>query len=94
MLQSAYFLPFWKPLHLPGTPADVLKSRLMNQRVVDGRGALYRGMTDCAAQTVRHEGVFALWRGLLPVWLRMGPWSFTFWIVNERLRREFHLTSF
>lgn len=42
------------------TPADVIKTRLMNQ---DPARPLYRGTWDCARQTVRAEGLPALYKG-------------------------------
>lgn len=69
-----------------GTPADVLKTRLMNQPVgPDGRGTLYRGMIDCLQQSVRNEGVLALYKGFLPLWMRLGPWALINWIAFENI---------
>ena len=65
-----------------GTPADVVKARVMNQ----GVDRLYKGSLDCLVKTVRGEGVAALYAGFLPCWLRMAPWSLTFWLTFERLR--------
>ncbi|XP_028043897.1 mitochondrial uncoupling protein 4 [Bombyx mandarina] len=69
-----------------GTPADVLKTRLMNQPVgPDGRGTLYRGMIDCLQQSVRNEGVLSLYKGFLPLWMRLGPWALINWIAFENI---------
>ena len=65
-----------------GTPADVVKARVMNQ----GVDRLYKGSLDCLVKTVSMEGVGALYAGFLPCWLRMAPWSLTFWLTFERLR--------
>jgi hypothetical protein len=44
-----------------GTPADVIKTRVMNQPTDDvGRGLIYKGSVDCFQQTVKKEGFFAL----------------------------------
>uniref|UniRef100_A0A1B0FYA3 Uncharacterized protein n=1 Tax=Phlebotomus papatasi TaxID=29031 RepID=A0A1B0FYA3_PHLPP len=70
-----------------GTPADVVKTRIMNQPVDSaGRGLLYKGSVDCLMQTVSKEGFFALYKGFLPVWIRMAPWSLTFWLSFEQIR--------
>ncbi|EDQ89962.1 uncharacterized protein MONBRDRAFT_16773, partial [Monosiga brevicollis MX1] len=79
---------------LLGTPADVVKTRMMNQPVVDGRGVLYKNSIDCLVKTVKAESVFALWRGVLPIWLRMAPWALTFWTVYEQIRNRAGLASF
>ncbi|XP_023943455.1 mitochondrial uncoupling protein 4 [Bicyclus anynana] len=69
-----------------GTPADVLKTRLMNQPVgPDGRGTLYRGMIDCVQQSVKNEGIFSLYKGFLPLWMRLGPWALINWIAFENI---------
>lgn len=71
-----------------GTPADVIKTRVMNQPTDKmGRGLLYKGSIDCLQQTVKKEGFFALYKGFLPVWIRMAPWSLTFWLSFEHIRK-------
>lgn len=37
-------------------------------------------------QTVAKEGIMALYKGFLPVWIRMAPWSLTFWMSFEQIR--------
>ena len=71
-----------------GTPADVVKARVMNQPVDPrtGRGLHYSGSLDCLARAVRQEGVASLWKGFLPCWLRMAPWSLIFWLTFEKMR--------
>merc|ERR1712098_568554 len=59
-----------------GTPADVVKARVMNQ-ATDERG----------------EGFFALYKGFLPCWLRMAPWSLTFWLSYEQIRKTAGATA-
>ncbi|PAA54157.1 hypothetical protein BOX15_Mlig030493g1 [Macrostomum lignano] len=73
-----------------GTPADLVKTRVMN----DSSGHLYRGSLDCLVQTVKHEGFFALYKGFVPIWMRMAPWSLTFWVSYEEIRRITGLSSF
>ena len=48
-----------------GTPADVVKTRVMSA------GSVYRGSWDCLRRTVAAEGLASLWKGFLPTWLRM-----------------------
>ncbi|XP_068151476.1 mitochondrial uncoupling protein 4C [Drosophila tropicalis] len=68
-------------------PADVIKSRIMNQ-VTDekGQGLLYKNSLDCALKLINQEGVLSLYKGLFPCWLRLGPWSVLFWVFLEKLR--------
>ncbi|KAG1963577.1 mitochondrial uncoupling protein [Pimephales promelas] len=78
-----------------GTPADVVKTRVMNQpRDSNGRGLLYKSSTDCLVQSVRREGFFSLYKGFLPTWFRMAPWSLTFWLTFEQMRRAMGISSF
>jgi len=73
-----------------GTPADVVKARVMNQPTdKHGRGILYRNSLDCLSQTIRGEGFTGLYKGFLPCWLRMAPWSLTFWLSFEQIRLFF-----
>ncbi|XP_017841152.2 LOW QUALITY PROTEIN: mitochondrial uncoupling protein Bmcp [Drosophila busckii] len=80
------------------TPIDVIRTRLMNQRhvtVLNGgitrcplpRPKLYSGSIDCAVQTIRNEGVLALYKGFIPTWVRMGPWNIIFFITYEQLKK-------
>ncbi|BFZ03256.1 hypothetical protein BsWGS_06295 [Bradybaena similaris] len=80
---------------LMGTPADVIKSRIMNQPTTkDGKGLLYSGSVDCLMKTVRQEGFLSLYKGLLPIWARMAPWSLVFWLSYEEVRKLSGTSSF
>lgn len=78
---------------IASTPIDVIRTRLMNQRRIAVANAgttaatLYTGSFDCALQTVRNEGVFALYKGFIPTWIRMGPWNIIFFITYEQLKK-------
>lgn len=74
-----------------GTPADVIKSRIMSQGTGSER---YKGSMDCLVKTVKGEGVLALWKGFIPNWSRMAPWSLCFWLTYEQLRKTLGLGSF
>ncbi|XP_003741766.1 mitochondrial uncoupling protein 4 [Galendromus occidentalis] len=77
------------------TPADVVRTRVMNQPTDEfGRGVLYKGSMDCFVQTATKEGPRALYKGFLPIWGRMAPWSFIFWLSYEELRRVSGLKGF
>ncbi|ELT96296.1 hypothetical protein CAPTEDRAFT_151682 [Capitella teleta] len=75
------------------TPADVVKTRIMNQMMSSGP-PVYKGSVDCFIKTVRHEGFFALYKGFLPIWARMAPWSLTFWLSYEQIRKAAGTSSF
>ena len=77
------------------SPADVIKSRVMNQPFdAEGRGTIYSGTLDCLRATVREEGVAALYKGAIPSWFRIAPWSLTFFLTFEQLRKAAGLSSF
>jgi len=77
-----------------GTPADVVKARIMNQPTDSfGRGIVYKSSVDCAMKTIKGEGFLALYKGFLPCWLRMAPWSLTFWLSFEQIRRAAGATA-
>jgi hypothetical protein len=63
------------------SPADVLKTRIMG----DHAGA-YTGALDCLVQTVRREGVLAMWRGWIPSYLRLGPHFLMTFPLYEHIR--------
>lgn len=71
-----------------GTPADVIKTRIMNNP------ELYKGSLDCIRQSIGNEGFFSLYRGFLPTWSRMAPWSMTFWLSFEQIRKLCGASSF
>ncbi|XP_060115560.1 solute carrier family 25 member 34 [Heteronotia binoei] len=65
------------------TPLDMVSTRLYNQPVDEmGKGKHYRGVLDCFVQVVGKEGSVALYKGLGPAYLRLGPHttlSLLFW---------------
>uniref|UniRef100_G1Q601 Solute carrier family 25 member 34 n=1 Tax=Myotis lucifugus TaxID=59463 RepID=G1Q601_MYOLU len=73
------------------TPFDVVSTRLYNQPVDGaGRGRLYRGLADCLVKIWRQEGPTALYKGLGPAYLRLGPHtilSMLFWDELRKLAR-------
>nr|XP_006815881.1 PREDICTED: mitochondrial uncoupling protein 4-like [Saccoglossus kowalevskii] len=80
---------------LLSTPADVVKTRIMNQPTDShGRGLLYKSSIDCLLQAYKNEGFFALYKGFIPTWARMAPWSLTFWLSYEQIRKMMGVNSF
>ncbi|XP_011299597.1 kidney mitochondrial carrier protein 1 [Fopius arisanus] len=77
---------------IASTPIDVIRTRLMNQRRTrTSNGALcphiYKGSIDCFIKTCANEGFFALYKGFVPTFLRMGPWNIIFFITYEQLKK-------
>ncbi|KAM2330419.1 hypothetical protein ACFX1X_021250 [Malus domestica] len=75
-------------------PADVVKTRMMNQsRSKEGK-IMYNNSYDCLVKTVKVEGLSALWKGFFPTWARLGPWQFVFWVSYEKFRQIAGFSSF
>uniref|UniRef100_A0A8C4MNM5 Solute carrier family 25 member 30 n=2 Tax=Equus TaxID=9789 RepID=A0A8C4MNM5_EQUAS len=73
---------------LASNPVDVVRTRMMNQRVLrDGSCPGYTGTLDCLLQTWKNEGFFALYKGFWPNWLRLGPWNIIFFVTYEQLKK-------
>ncbi|XP_003378612.1 conserved hypothetical protein [Trichinella spiralis] len=73
---------------ITSTPVDVVKTRMMNQTAANIAVGerFYKSSIDCLLKTISNEGFFALYKGFVPIWARMAPWSLTFWkIVQCRL---------
>ncbi|XVF03302.1 hypothetical protein REPUB_Repub04eG0249500 [Reevesia pubescens] len=75
-------------------PADVVKTRMMNQAVGKEGNVMYKNSYDCLVKTVKIEGLTALWKGFFPTWARLGPWQFVFWVSYEKFRQIAGLSSF
>lgn len=67
-------------------PVDVVKSRMMNQLKGQSGHTYYTGSLDCLVSTCRTEGIFALYRGFIPAYWRLGPWNIIFFVTYERLK--------
>ncbi|XP_022161376.1 solute carrier family 25 member 35-like [Myzus persicae] len=69
-------------------PFDLVSTRLYNQAVdARGRGILYSSYMECMTKTFRQEGIYGLYKGVVPCYLRLGPHvvlSMVFW---DRLRQ-------
>jgi len=67
-------------------PFDVAKTRIMQQKPSRADIRVYTGFFDAVMLTVRHEGLFALWKGLVPTICRNAPWNVVFYITLEQFR--------
>ncbi|XP_066493608.1 solute carrier family 25 member 34 [Tiliqua scincoides] len=70
------------------TPFDVVSTRLYNQPVNEmGMGQHYRGFFDCFVQISGKEGILALYKGLGPAYLRLGPHTILSLLFWDELRK-------
>uniref|UniRef100_A0A4D5RA99 Calcium-binding mitochondrial carrier protein Aralar1 n=1 Tax=Scolopendra viridis TaxID=118503 RepID=A0A4D5RA99_SCOVI len=68
-------------------PIDLVKTRLQNQRTGSYIGELmYKNSFDCFKKVIRHEGVFGLYRGLVPQLVGVAPEKAIKLTVNDLLR--------
>jgi len=82
---------------IASNPIDVVKTRLMNQRnlktavFADGTAApaIYHGSLHCLVQTYKTEGFLALYKGFIPNWVRLGPWSVIFFMTFEQMKKMY-----
>jgi len=68
-------------------PSDLAKTRLQTQKT-----QVYKGAIDVLVKTVKTEGVFALWKGFMPYFLRLGPHTIITFMVNERFLAYYRRT--
>lgn len=51
------------------------------------QGQLYRGLADCLVKIWRQEGPLALYKGLGPAYLRLGPHTILSMLFWDELRK-------
>ncbi|KAK9736869.1 EF-hand domain pair [Popillia japonica] len=72
-------------------PIDLVKTRMQNQRTGSFIGELmYRNSYDCFKKVIRHEGVFGLYRGLVPQLMGVAPEKAIKLTVNDFVRDKFY----
>lgn len=50
---------------------------------------IYSSSMECLVQTVKTEGLMALYKGFIPNWLRLGPWNIIFFMTYEQLKKAY-----
>jgi solute carrier family 25 citrate transporter 1 len=63
-------------------PFDVVKTRLMAQSSTDIR---YKGLVHAFSRIYTEEGLFALWKGLVPRLMRIPPGQAIMWTVADQV---------
>ncbi|AOW30269.1 solute carrier family 25 (mitochondrial dicarboxylate transporter), member 10 [Candida albicans P37037] len=73
------------------SPADVVKTRIMNSKGSTGGGSGGDGVNGNAISilknAVKHEGIGFMFRGWLPSFIRLGPHTIVTFLVLEQLRK-------
>ncbi|KAH8951355.1 hypothetical protein BDL97_09G023400 [Sphagnum fallax] len=74
------------------SPIDLIKTRIMQQGVrTGGAGVLYSSTLDCFWKTLRSEGPRGLYKGFIPVWMRIGPHTVITFFFYEQFRRALRI---
>nr|XP_032513154.1 calcium-binding mitochondrial carrier protein Aralar1-like isoform X4 [Danaus plexippus plexippus] len=71
-------------------PIDLVKTRMQNQRTGSFIGEVaYRNSWDCFKKVIRHEGIFGLYRGLVPQLIGVAPEKAIKLTMNDLVRDKF-----
>ena len=66
-------------------PFDVVKSRTQNQRVGKDGSTKYKSMVDCFVKILADEGIWTLWSGFTPAFIKLAPYTIISLILTEKL---------
>jgi len=69
-------------------PVDIVKTRIQSMRIVDGKPE-YTGGLDVLNKVIRNEGVFALWKGFTPYFMRIGPHTVLTLVFLEQMNAAY-----
>jgi solute carrier family 25 protein 14/30 len=73
---------------LTTSPVDVIKTRYQNTPAHLGK---YSSVFDCFVQSVKAEGIYGLYKGFLPNWMRLGPHSIIAFLMYDNMCIAFGL---
>ncbi|XP_065659708.1 mitochondrial substrate carrier family protein ucpB [Hydra vulgaris] len=68
------------------SPVDVIKTRIMNERIVRNKNLVYTSAYSCFVKILNTEGLLGFYKGLVPNWVRIGPHTTISFLIFERLR--------
>lgn len=57
-------------------------------------GVLYSSTLDCFWKTLRSEGPLGLYKGFIPVWMRIGPHTIITFFFYEQFRKALGIRPF
>jgi len=73
--------------NIVANPFDVLKSRIQQSPIGPDGKALYSSMGDCLVTSVKQEGVFVLWRGFTPAFVKLAPYTLISLTLLDKLTK-------
>ena len=68
------------------SPADVVKTRYMNQFKTANDADAYKGVVDCFVKIYKTEGFKAFYKGFFPLFARLAPWNIAFFMSYENYK--------
>jgi len=71
-----------------GSPADVLKTRIMNQVIQPDGSKQYKNAFDCIGKVMKNEGFGAFYKGFWPNFARIGTWNIVMFLTFEQLKKQ------
>ncbi len=69
-------------------PFDIAKTRMQNQLTVPGQPLKYRNMLQSLVHIVKNEGLFALWAGFTPFYVRTGLHVILLFVFMEQIKQQ------
>ncbi len=58
-------------------------------KIIDGKPE-YRNAIDVWLRVIRQEGIFALWKGFTPYYMRLGPHTVLTFIFLEQMNKAYY----
>lgn len=71
-------------------PVDIAKTRIQNMKIGPDGKPEFKGAADVVIKVIRHEGLFALWKGFTPYYARLGPHTVLTFIFIEQLNSAYN----
>ncbi|XP_074845110.1 mitochondrial uncoupling protein 4 isoform X3 [Carettochelys insculpta] len=72
-----------------------LQDNSVTHSIASGCSGLVAAILGTPADVIiQGEGFMSLYKGFLPTWMRMAPWSLLFWLTYEQIRRICKVSSF
>lgn len=68
-------------------PIDLAKSRMQNEKVLPGTQREYRSIVQTIGKIARAEGVFSLWKGFAPYFVRCGGHTVAMFLALEQVKK-------
>ena len=68
-----------------GSPADVIKSRIMDGKLVDGKKVPYRSIFEAVRMLAAEKGFVGFYAGFVPNFQRLLLWNIAMFMVREQL---------